>query len=103
MTAILQCRCRRRRCVLLLDVFEFFFVFKTSYIIHLTQFVQLFQSQSCLAQITQAWLAIVLRHILIGFGATLVDFVEDHTVFIRVQARQLVLVLQLYQRFRVQW
>ena len=60
------------------DLLEFFFVLIGSYIIHLTQFVQLAQSQACLAQIVQPRLAVVLAYILVSLGLTLVDFVEYH-------------------------
>ena len=60
------------------DLLEFFFVLVGSHIIHLSQFVQLAQGQACLAQIVQSGLAVVLAHILVGLGLTLVDFVEYH-------------------------
>ena len=60
------------------DLLEFFFVLVGSHIIHLAQFVELAQSQACLAQIVQSGLAVVLAHILVGLGLTLVNFVEYH-------------------------
>ena len=66
------------------DLLEFFFVLVGSHILHLAQFVQLAQGQACLAQIVQSGLAVVLAHILIGLGLTLVDFVEYNVVFIRL-------------------
>ena len=63
---------------MLLDLLEFFFVFVGSHIVHLAQFVELAQGQTCLAQIAQSGLAVVLADILIGFSTTLVDFVEYH-------------------------
>ena len=77
-TRILQCGRCRWRCVLSFDLLEFFFVLVGSHILHLAQFVQLAQGQACLAQIVQSGLAVVLAHILIGLGLTLVDFVEYH-------------------------
>ena len=77
-TRILQCGWCRWRCVLFFDLLEFFFVLVGSHIIHLSQFVQLAQGQACLAQIVQLGLAVVLAHILVGLGLTLVDFVEYH-------------------------
>ena len=77
-TEILQGRRGSWGCVLLFDQLEFFFVFVGSYIVHLAQFVQLTQGQACLAQIAQLGLAVVLTDVLIGFRATLVDFVEYH-------------------------
>ena len=78
LTFLLQCWRGSRRCVLLFDLLEFFFVLVGSHIIHLAQFVQLAQGQACLAQIVQSGLAVVLAHILVGLGLTLVDFVEYH-------------------------
>ena len=72
MTEILQGRGCNWRCVLLADVFEFFFIFVGADIIHLAQFVELAQSQTCLAQISQLRLAVVLADILIGLRATMV-------------------------------
>ena len=98
-TEILQCRRCCRRCVLSFDLLEFFFVFVGSYIIHLAQFVQLAQSQAGLAQVAQLGLAVVLADVLIGFGAALVDFVEDHDMlFIKDLAHQQVLMTQLHRR-----
>jgi hypothetical protein len=77
-TRILQCRRGCRGCVLFFDLLEFFFVLVGSHIIHLAQFVELAQSQPCLAQIVQSGLAVVLTYILVGLGLTLVDFVEYH-------------------------
>jgi hypothetical protein len=65
MTEILQGRRCRRRCVLLANVFEFFFVLVAANVIHLAQFVELAQSQASLAQIAQLRLAVVLTNILI--------------------------------------
>ena len=98
-TEILQCRRCCRRCVLSFDLLEFFFVFVGSYIIHLAQFVQLAQSQAGLAQVAQSGLAVVLADVLIGFGATLVDFVEYHDMlFIKDLAHQRVLLTYLHRR-----
>ena len=77
-TRILQCGRCRWGCVLFFDLPEFFFVLIRPYILHLAQFVQLAQGQACLAQIVQSGLAVVLAHILVGLGLTLVDFVEYH-------------------------
>ena len=77
-TRILQGGRCRWRCVLSFDLLEFFFVLVGSHILHLAQFVQLAQGQACLAKIVQSGLAVVLAHILIGLGFTLIDFVEYH-------------------------
>ena len=63
---------------MLFDLLEFFFVFVGSDVVHLAQFVQLSQCQACLAQIAQPGLAVVLAHVLVGLGLTLVDFIEYH-------------------------
>jgi len=72
MTAILQCRRCCRRCVLFANIFEFFFVFVTTHIIHLAKFAELAQSQPSFTQIAQSRLAVVLTDILIGLRTALV-------------------------------
>jgi len=73
-----QRRWCNRWCILLFDLLEFFFVFVTAHIVHLAQFAQLSQGQACFAQVAQPRLTVVLADILIGFGLTLIDFVEYH-------------------------
>ena len=68
--------CRRR--VLLLDLLEFFFEFIGAHIIHAPQFVDVSQRELGLAEISQSWLGVVLRYVLIGFWRALVQFIEDH-------------------------
>ena len=55
-----------------LDVFEFLLELISPDIVHAAQFVELAQSQLGLAKIVQAWLAVVLRHILVSSRAALV-------------------------------
>ena len=72
MTEILQgWRCGWR-CVLLADVFEFFFVLIGADVVHLAQFVELAQSQTCFTQVAQLRLAVVLADILIGLRTPMV-------------------------------
>ena len=69
-----------RWCILLAHPFEFFFVFNCANVVHFSQFVQLSQGQMSFAQVTQLWLAVVLRHVLIGFRLFVPKFLQYHTV-----------------------
>jgi hypothetical protein len=75
---------------------EFFFVFVTAHIIHLTQLVDLFQRQAGLAQIAQGRLTVVLTQVLVCFRFARINFVKDHVVFITkvLEAHQPVLRLE---------
>ena len=64
---------------MLLYSFEFLPELIRSHVIHLAQFIQLPQGQFGLAQITQAWLSIVLCYVLVSCGFSTVEFVEYHT------------------------
>ena len=61
------------------NLFEFFFILVTAHILHLTQFVELSQSQASFAKISQSRLTVVLAHVLIGFRTLFINFVEYHT------------------------
>jgi hypothetical protein len=87
-TAVLQCRGGRGRCVLLLDQFEFFAIFHRSYVVHLAQFVELAQSQASFTQIAQGRLAVVLAGILQARLFSAVYFVQYHNVFIMEELHQ---------------
>jgi hypothetical protein len=87
-TAVLQYRCGRWRCVLLLDQFEFFAIFHRSYVVHLAQFVELAQSQASFTQISQGGLAVVLAGILQARLFSAVYFVQYHDVFIMEELHQ---------------
>ena len=62
---------------------EFFFVLKVTNIVHLAQFAYLTQGQPSLAQLTQLRLAVVLANILISTRVAMIQFIENHVVFIR--------------------
>ena len=59
---------------------ELFFVFVSSNVVHFAKLVDLSQSQASLAQVSQLRLAVVLRHVLIGFRLLVPKFLQYHTV-----------------------
>jgi len=63
-----------RWCVLQLDLFEIFFEFILPYIIQLAHAIDLSQRELGLAQVMQAGLAVVLRHVLIGRWQFVIKF-----------------------------
>ena len=65
-------------CVLGLDAFEFFLELILPDVVEMAQAIDLTQSEFGLAQISQARLAVVLGHILIGARSWLVQFVQYH-------------------------
>lgn len=73
--------CYRRRGrwgVLFADQLQFLFVFNGFDIVHATQLVELTQSETTFAQVSQSGLTVVLREILIGFRFFFEKFVQYH-------------------------
>ena len=84
-----------RRCILLANQFEFFSILIGSCVLHTAQFVQLLESEFGFAQLTQMRLCVVGCNILIACWRTVVNFIQDHTVFIILLAMPLVLERQV--------
>ena len=64
---------------MLADALEFLFVFHGTNIIHLAQFVELAQGETCFAEIIFGDLAVVRGEILIGFRFFFVEFCQQHS------------------------
>lgn len=58
--------------------FEFFFELIGANILHATQFVDLSKSEFCFAQVAKLRLTVILTHVLICVGLSLVQFVKYH-------------------------
>lgn len=78
------------RCILFADQFEFFRIFIGASVLHSAQFVQLLESEFGFTQLTQVWLCVVGCNILIACWRTVVNFIQDHIVFIILLAMPLV-------------
>ena len=78
------------RCVLFADQFEFFCILIGPCVIHSAQFVQLLESEFGFTQLTQVRLCVVGCNILVACWRTVVNFIQDHTVFIILLAKPLV-------------
>jgi hypothetical protein len=78
------------RCILFADQFEFFCILIGSSVLHSAQFVQLLESEFGFTQLTQVRLCVVGCNILIACWRTVVNFIQDHAVFIILLARPLV-------------
>ena len=81
MTVFLQSRLCWR-CILFADQFEFFRILIGSSILHSAQFVQLLESKFGFTQLTQMRLCVVGCNILVACWRTVVNFIQNHTVFI---------------------
>ena len=96
MTVFLHCRLCWR-CILFADQFEFFCILIGPCVIHAAQFVQLLESEFGFTQLAQVRLCVVGCNILVACWRTVVNFIQDHIVFI------ILLVLPLVRLHRVMY
>ena len=81
LTVFLQCRLCWR-CILFADQFEFFCILIGPCVIHSAQFVQLLESEFGFTQLAQVRLCVVGCNILVACWRSVINFIQDHTVFI---------------------
>jgi len=93
LTVFLQCRLCWR-CILFTDQFEFFGILIGPCVLHSAQFVQLLESEFGFTQLSQVRLCVVRRNILVACWRSVINFIQDHTVFIILLAMLPVLLHQ---------
>ena len=99
LTVFLHCRLCWR-CILFTDQLEFFSILIGACVIHSAQFVQLLESEFGFTQLSQVRLCVVGCNILVAGWRTVVNFIQNHSVFIILLEMLPVLEHQAQYRLR---